>query len=290
MQYAAWLRRQGSVRQDQLIAVHVVEDDAVGNVVQYHPESEVIGAAADACKRMIDDSFQRDVFDQPLVVRARRAEEQLSAAVDLHEADALLIGRQARTGGFRLVRLGRVARRLARQLPGPVFVVPPELLASEVGKGPVVLATDLGEERAAAAFARRFAHMVGRAVHVVHVVPRPVDEAMSVYLPEVDWGALVSDRTKQASARLSMWCGERHLTDAPRDVVDGPVGPTLQARAEELDACMVVVGSRMLGPVDRLFTASVGLELAAYSGRAVALVPPELEAGEAAAETAEQRA
>lgn len=275
MQFAAWLRRSDSVRPDQIIAVHVVEDESLGNVVAYHSESEVLGAASDACKRLIDDTFTRDVFGPPLVVRAQRAEDQLAAAIDLHEADAVVIGRQAKTGDFRLVRLGRVARRLVRRLPGPVVVVPPELLNSEVGKGPVLLATDLGEDRAAAAFARRFAHMTGRQVHVVHVVPRPVDEAMSVYLPEVDWGALVSDRTRQADARMAMWCNEAHLGDAPREVVDGPVGPTIRSVADRVDACAIVVGSRKLGPVDRLFTASVGSELASYAGRAVALIPPE---------------
>lgn len=275
MQFAAWLRRNDAVRPDQIIAVHVVEDESLGSVVAYHPESEVLGAASDACKRLIENTFTRDVFGPPLVVRARRAEEQLSAAIDLHEADALVIGRQARTGDLRIVRLGRVARRLVRRLPGPVIVVPPELLNHEVGKGPVLLATDLGEDRASAAFARRFAHMVGRQVHVVHVVPRPVDEAMSVYLPEVDWGAMVSDRAKQADARMAMWCNEVNLGDSPREVVDGPVGPSIQDVAKRIDACAIVVGSRKLGPMDRLFTASVGSEMASYSGRPVALVPPD---------------
>ena len=73
-----------------------------------------------------------------------------------------------------LMRLGSVARRMLRQLKQPTIVVPPDLLASQVGRGPVLVAVDFTEDSVRALnWARSFAETIGRPVRLVHFVDVP---------------------------------------------------------------------------------------------------------------------
>ena len=60
-------------------------------------------------------------------------------------------------------------------------------------------------------------------------------------------------------------------------VVDGPIVRALWTAAVKERACMLVCGSRRLSLLERIFTSSVGSELAATSPLPVAIVPPPAE-------------
>ena len=68
---------------------------------------------------------------------------------------------------------------------------------------------------------------------------------------------------------------EHGLAEVATHVALGDVAACLGELAEQQRAPLIVVGSRKLGPLTRLFVASVASELAATARCAVAVVPPD---------------
>ena len=260
--FAAWLRATAEVR---VVGLHVLEA-AASRFVDGEAE------AVDAVRRAVDErSAQLGIpaIEAIEVVMVARAEEGLMERSQ--RALGLILGRAAPTGSTALVRLGRVARRVLRHLPGPVIVVPPEL--TRVEEGPVLLATDLGPASAGAVrFARGFASAVGRPLDLLHVAD-PQDGDL---LGSMDARWSVERRTHRASMieAMSQWTVDQALGDRPRKVVFGERVEEIVAAAEACKAAMVVVGSRQLGAGARLFTTSTASALAGMASCAVAVVPP----------------
>jgi len=169
------------------------------------------------------------------------------------------------------VRLGRVARRLVRSLPTPVVVVPPDLEDTEVGRGPVVVAVDLTESCSEAVrWAAALATEMRRGLVLLHAIHAP---DRGPYVPADLWDhALASVRNVDSA--FEAWAHHHGVGEAPRVTVEGPPIQVLPEAAREHDACVLVTGSRRLGGAARLFMSSLGTELAATAGVAVAIVPP----------------
>src|SRR5688500_11308289 len=130
--FADWLRSSAAAR---VLGLHVLEAWASRFVGGADEAADTVRAAVDErCAR-----FGLERLEQVEVLMVPRAEEGLAARAE--HAAGLILGRAAPTGASARVRLGRVARRVLRQLPCPVVIVPPELTV--VGAGPVLLATDL---------------------------------------------------------------------------------------------------------------------------------------------------
>ena len=119
--YARWLE-EALPESERFVGVHVLEEAELRQLLRYHHLAELEQKAADAAERVVEELGATQVLAERRVICGRSAEQAL---IDLgHQGDvrALVIGRQARRGEKRVVRLGRVARRLLRTLPSPVVV------------------------------------------------------------------------------------------------------------------------------------------------------------------------
>lgn len=214
-----------------------------------------------------------EVFDEPELVVDDDADEALTRLVQTHEAAMLLVGRKAKIGTDPVVRLGRVARRLLRTLPCPVVVTPPDLDASAVGKGPIIVGTDCQDDaREAVDFAVDMGARIGRDVLLAHVVPMP-EEWGAHYLPTASVAHVRSELQASGEITLERWAKEQGLQGHAGVVLQGGVLPRLIELARDNASPLIVTGSRGLGPVARFFVASVGSELAASAPCPVAVVP-----------------
>ena len=260
--FSAWLRAAADAR---VFGLHVLEAGA-GRFAGDE------GEAADAVRTAVDERCERlglPRLEQVEVLMVPRAEEGLVARCE--HAAGLILGRAAPTGANTLVRLGRVARRVLRQLPGPVVVVPPEL--AEVGPGPILLATDLGPASAGAArFARSFAASVGRTLELVHVGDAQDGDMLGALDPR--WQIEREGHRAAVLAATSAWTTEQALGDRPHRVLFGERVAEIAALAEQCHAALIVVGSRQLGVGARIFTTSTASALAGVAGCAVAVIPP----------------
>ena len=258
--FAAWLRSGGA----RVLGLHVLEAWA----------SPFIAAAEDVTVRVRATVEERcahlgiaPLADVEVVVVPRAEDGLLHAAT---AAAGLVLGRAALRGDRSLVRLGSVARRVLRALPGPVIVVPPDLAA--VAEGPILLATDLGPSSdAAARLASELAAAQGRELELVHVgEPRHSDLIDEL---DVDWLREREIYRAGVQAMVDAWAAGLGLGDRPRHVLFGGRAEEIAAVAARRHAALVVTGSRRLGLVGRLFSASTASALAGLAACPVAVVP-----------------
>ncbi|MEM9454828.1 MAG: universal stress protein [Myxococcota bacterium] len=263
---ARWL---ATGRLNAIYGVHVVEwvPELHEHFDQTRP-NEIRQMAADSLRSLEDDPH----FEELGAVLAASAEIGLAEAVATKQAHALIMGRRAPTTGGGLIRLGRVARRMLRQLPVPVVVVPPDLSADQLGPGPVVLGVDLTESCGpAAAFAARVATAMRRSLVLVHAI-HPPDRGP--YVPADVWDQIMARLHGNDDPSFRTWADRHGVGAAERLERRGPPTLVLPTVAREQRACMLVTGSRDLSGMERLFLSSVGSELAATAPVPVAVVPP----------------
>lgn len=258
--FADWLRSGGAM----VLGLHVLEAWASPFIAAAEDiEATVREAAAERCARLgIAPLAGVEASIVP------RAEDGLLRAAAT--AEGLVIGRAAPRGERPRVRLGSVARRVLRELPGPVIVVPPDLVA--VAPGPILLATDLGPSSDVAVhFATRLAAAQGRELELVHVgEPRHSD-----LIDELDPTWLREREIYRAGveATAADWATGHGLGDRPRHVLFGDRAEEIAALAARCKAALVVTGSRRLGLAGRLFSTSTASALAGLADCAVAVVP-----------------
>jgi nucleotide-binding universal stress UspA family protein len=197
--------------------------------------------------------------------------ETLAAAGALAATTGIIVGRRAAESDSSIIRLGKVARRLLRRLDSPVFVVPPDLERAAIGAGPIVCAVDLDPIGVAVArFGERLGRAIGRPTRLVHVVESG-DPIGLEYLPEGTWNNLRARRAEVGQAELDAWRDEAGLS-AYTVLAEGQTVPKLLGAARELDACMILCGSRRLSVAQRMWMSSVGSTLAAGARVAVGVV------------------
>lgn len=187
-------------------------------------------------------------------------------------ARALVIGRRGRSGERALVHLGAVARRLLRELPLPIIVVPPDL-SVEALAGPVVIATDLAtHSETAVRFATRLARDLRRELVVVHVAEVHFNEAVDETDP--GWVARREGFRREAEGYLQRWAAGRDLGEARLVALCGSPVELLLDLVERERAALLVLGSRRLTAAERVFTTSTASTTAAYAACPIAVVPP----------------
>ena len=214
------------------------------------------------------------IKDVDTSVKAEGAPEvNLARSAAFNGADAVIVGRRARTKQHRVVRLGAVARRLLRDLPAPVLVAPPDLASTGIGSGPVLIALD-GEtqETRAVAFARRFAAATDRKLAVAHVFPS-FTQLAAPYVPTAFLTRVRTQLQEHTRTRLEAQIDTAGVSDLPLLTAEGAAVSGLIDLAREAGACLVVCSSRQLTTSARIFESSVGSSLAATAPFAVAVVP-----------------
>jgi nucleotide-binding universal stress UspA family protein len=276
IRFAAWLAGQSRAEDgEELVGIHVLEDEHLRLVLRYHHLDEVIAGARASAEAALAAEGAAPRIRELQVVRGLRAEEALEEARASHGADALIVGRHAGRESHAIVRLGRVARRLLRTLASPVVVVPPDLGADEIGEGPVIALTGLGDDSLAAfRFAQRMARRLGRELGLAHAVPLP-EEFGAPYLPQQSLGRLLEENQQEGRLALAEWMKTHGLRADATTVLQGEAVERAVEHARAEGSPLVVTGSRHLSAVERVLVASTGSALAAAAPFAVAVVPPE---------------
>ena len=263
--FAAWLRATAptaSIQGLHLIATRSGPDDA---------HQEYVERAVTAIQRLVAAFGVERVLDQVDLLEVPDVVDGLARTVV--GARALVVGRRARSGQRALVHLGPVTRKLLRSLPAPVIVVPPELAPPTGARGPVILATDLQDHSAdATAFAVAFARDHRCALVVAHVG----EVHFGDFIDEVDadWSARRERDRGELQARLETWTYTHGLADHRAVALLGAPVEALLELAEHEQPALMVLGSRRLTLLERVFTTSTASTLAAYAPCPVAIVPP----------------
>lgn len=244
---------------DHTLAVHVLE-----LWTRPYIRTDVFAATSEVVSRLAAELH----ITPPRRVKVLDAEAaEVGLAIAAEGAAGLVIGRAAGSREHGAWGLGHVARRLLRSLPCPVVVVPRDLTA--VPPGPVLLATDLGTaSTAAVTFARELAVKHGRELVVVHVV----EDRYSGLVENPDWQQAQDAYRGEREQRTHSWMAEHALFGRPH-IAYGSVVDQLQAFAAATDAALVVVGSRRLGAIGRIFLGSTASALAGRSPCPIAVVP-----------------
>jgi nucleotide-binding universal stress UspA family protein len=261
VRFATWLAARG---EDRLYGIHVLR------------RSEHWALAERALDDLAERTATTERFEVLRVVDHTDVAGALIEACDEYAADLMVLGRRAARGDPAVVRLGRVARRMLRMLPGPIAIVPPDFSSNGIPDGPVIAATDLTDDSVAPCrLAETLARRLDRSLVLAHVVP----DASAWGLPLLSEGeadeitrTLCSDATKDlATWREQHGLSAQSLEPNPGDVVDA-----LLRLGTEHRASLMVLGSRRLGPIARTFTTSVGSALAAGASWPVVVAPPAL--------------
>lgn len=267
IEFASWLRQHTD--DTEILGVHVL-DQRLRVSLRDDLADEVVARAQRDVDAALQDADARSVVVSAHVAFGDSAEEGLAASAREQGVDALLVGRIAPAHAIALQRLGRVARRLVRTLPRTVVVVPPDLSREQIGAGPVLLATACDAHSAdAARFAQRLAASLGRPLLALQVTT-PRDFAPDFVSPQQPSQAPLPPLDP---APLVAWLAAVGCPQAHALVLEGDVVDTLFTVAAREHAPVIVTGSRQLGLADRLFSSSVGTDLARLADRAVAIVP-----------------
>lgn len=148
---------------------------------------------------------------------------------------------------------------------------------TEAGSGPILLATDVSPASGdAATLVKTLSEDLGRELEVAHA--RESSDYLDIYLSLVDHKMVDDQAEEHNQGRMSEWLEAHNLTGVTPRVLEGAnVVTTLHDHAEKVSAATVVVGSRQLSVVDRIFDSSVASHLAAHAPTAVLVVPPAQE-------------
>jgi nucleotide-binding universal stress UspA family protein len=274
LQFATWLARNSvdSETAPCFFPVHVLEEDRLLAVLRYHPLDELVTAAREAAQHTLEQHGRTEWLEHLQMFQALRPEERLEVARVEARADGIIIGRAAGRKERRVVRLGRVARRLLRALQSTVVVVPPDV-AHNIGGGPIVALTSAADDAVEAArFATTLARHVGRKLALVHIVSDPADEG-SPFAPRAALERARIDQVRNGERELAAWVASAGLRPDSTAVLQGNVIDEAIAFADEQRSPLLVVGARRRVGIDRVLVPSIGRELAATAGVPVAVVP-----------------
>jgi nucleotide-binding universal stress UspA family protein len=275
VQYALWMCKAPSLQPSwHLHFIHVIEPDAMVELIRHADERTMLGAFRQRGKEILDEVAHGEHLHAPEVL-AGDAVELLEEVAKKQGSTALMISRRAASrAGMTLERLGAVARRLLRRLEQPTIVVPPDLLASRVGSGPVVVAVDFSEDSArAVAWARTVAETVRRPLRLVHFADIPDQAGYAGLVQAERWEELSNEILDRGRERMRKFVVEQRLGEVDTMVVRGPVLPAVADYANESAACLLVTGSGHHGMLHRIVVPSVASETAAMSSVPVAVVP-----------------
>jgi len=273
VRFASWFARAGTPSDDlELLALHVIERRQLAPIFRLQSPDEVERRAREALTRELEDATVRSVFDREALGLGEHAHEVLTEHAMREHAEVIVVGRQVQADSRAVIRLGTNARRLLRSLPTTVVVVPPEYAKIPFGAGPILVATDLADDSLEACrFAQRAALRHGRTVIAIHVIP-PIDPFLHSYIPEASVAELVEQAHGHGVVALRGWLAAHDLADLEPRVVQGATVEALAECVRETDSPLLVVGSRRLPGIARVFVGSTSAAVAAELPLPVAVV------------------
>ncbi len=275
LQLVRWLdRERHAAEEDEFAGVHVLEEEHLELVLRYHHLDEVLASANRAAAAALrHEGVERLVRDVELIQGPDAADVLLTAA-RAGGADALVVGRAAPgAAGVRIVRLGRVARRLLRRTTSPVAVVPPDVRAEALGDGPLVALVRLDARSArTATFAATLAGHLGRPLALVYVIPPAIEQA-APYFPAELGQRIAAEQVVRGEAELAAWMTGMGLTAQRTAVLQGnPVDASLAFAAEQRSP-MLLVGARPVRGFAHALASGTASVLASIASVPVIVVP-----------------
>ncbi|MEM6994344.1 MAG: universal stress protein, partial [Myxococcota bacterium] len=271
--FARWFHEVSGPDPIKLVGVHVLEQAHLQAALRYHHLEELETAATEAAALIVDGADAEHCLGKRHIVQGVHASKALAKSHETHGAEGTIVGRLAPRDSARIQRLGRTARRLLRQLPGPVLVVPPDY-TPPAADAPVVVTTNLRQDSATAMhFGVEFAQRTGRKVVALHVIPEPDDYAAH-YIPSESRAKIAAEHDRDAKLQMKKWLTGLGLEADHEEILAGNITETTLAYAKEKGAALLVSGSRRMSTVERFLLTSIGSELAANATSPVAVVPP----------------
>lgn len=272
IEMAAWLHahhRDPQSAAPTLVGAYVL-DGAARSRAEHAGGGAIVARAEAALQQAVARAEATAMIGELRVLEAPAIDDALARAATEPQVDGLVLGRIAARDSHALVRLGSIARRMLRRLPAPVMIVPPDLPRDRVGKGPILVATDLGASAVRATqLGERLAKDLGRELVVAHV-----DCTMRAWPTFYGEGiAQVATTPTRTRADVGDWQSLHGLGGEPRVLSGMTPLDGLMAEADRIDAPVVVCGAEHVGPLDRLFGSSTASDLARLSRRAVLAVP-----------------
>lgn len=259
--------------------------------VVYHPERHGYRALIEehrvAARRQLEEQVERVAAIGGSVAQAHlemgqigRPDEGIVAVADKIGAGLIVMGSRG-LGGLKRVLLGSVSESVVRHAHCPVMVVRGERPVGEEGVFPtrVLVAVDGSEEAAhAAEVALELADETGSELHVVHV--------------GVEYYLLVHDYVSPSQYE-EIKADHRGVLDEQVEVIENKGGTVAGAHlrmgnkvdvevvglAEELEAGLVVVGSRGLGRMGRSLLGSASESIVRHAHCPVLVVRKEEREG-----------
>lgn len=263
----------------RLILVHAVEKavapgfpahgHALNRYVPPGPSGEepLLGAG----KRILE-AYVEDLELDPLTARRVEMGEPAHVLVDVaeaHEAEFIVVGTRGR-GRVASAILGSVSSTVVSLASCPVLVVP---AGAAIGAGVLVCGVDdSSAARQAARVARRLSDDLGLEVVLVHALPAVTPPGL-YGVPHAP-AELAEFEHREAEEFLASLAFDEGLgTSGERRVVFGGQAEAIGDVADEVNAALVVVGTRRRGALRAALAGSVSLDLKGNSSRPVLLVP-----------------
>lgn len=276
LRWVAWSKARAQRPGQAVVGVHVVEPARLAFASAHEPDE---GALLEALRAFVDRLGLAQALDSIEVVRASSAAEGLTSLASRTHA-GLVVGRAARAHGWSLTALGGTARRVLRELPGPVCVVPPDFEIGPADAGPIALALEADDTCVdAARLATRLAREMNTAVMGVHALA-PIDpmtlrpESAGAYEPFPTTDRDYVRLELAARDRFGEFFRQHDIEGIDLRLEHGTPAKVIEDVAAHEHASVIACGSRRLGLASRLFTTSVGTDLAAHASRPVLIVPP----------------
>jgi len=245
------------------VAPPLGEPDFAGSPDVEDPEQEQLLAEARA-------EVARGGTPAVTVRRRGDAVTEVLAAADELTAEVIVVGSRGR-GVLTAALLGSVSTAVAGRANSPVLVVGPTAV---LGEGPIVVGVDGSETSLdAARVAASLDRGLGRGLQVVLAYTlRPIPGASAVPEARQELAAVDEQRAEELLAQAAAELGVPR--DATRTVRNGSESAALLELARDLDATLLVVGSRGRGAVRAALLGSFSLSVLADAPCPVVIVPP----------------
>jgi nucleotide-binding universal stress UspA family protein len=216
----------------------------------------------------LESSRARGVKAQQHRVDAPAARGVVELARKL-DADCVIVGSRGH-GRLQSLLLGSVAERIARDAPCQVLVVRGR--GSAAAPGTIVLGDDLGEgSRAARREAFELAARLSARVDMVHTPDLGIPYLSSVTLSMPD--RVFDDLRIEASQQMDILRAQAPSgVEVTKVVAQDDAAHAICARAKEVDAGLVVVGTRSPGDVERVLLGSVANKVVRHAPCSVLVV------------------
>lgn len=279
LRFATWMHQQTQGRDlnsnmDCYVGAHIITERHSKLLSQFEPKQAILNRLEFETNRMIQQADAAQVISQLEVRMGTQVVESLQTIAAEINADGFIVGRRRGNHAKQLVRLGSVTRRLLRALPSPVIVVSPDYTAPKASAGCIVVAlTPDPSCEEACQFASRLAQQWKLPLVYVHVMGLPL-EYIQIYWAEEELEKFRSDQSSAARHQLAAWLSDRNYQDYTLKICHGNEVEEVVNAADELDAALIVCGSRLLSTVERFAIPSKSSQLAAHANCPVAVVPP----------------